>query len=403
MIDRFLLRTPQTAELVKKKEPTFPFEHLVALDVSCRQLQRDIEQLRHAKNELSGTGPVSDAVRAQSQALSEQLKEKERAFAQTEKEFQALYLACPNIPDASVPAGGKQDNVVVAERGVKPHFTFEPQHHLALATKLGWLDFEGAALLSGSQFPLYKGALVRLVYGLAHHMLKHNATHGFELVLPPALVHEQSLVVTGNFPKFADQVYAIPADGLYAIPTAEVPLVNMYSNKILAPEQLPIRVTAWTSCFRREAGGYGATERGLIRVHQFEKVELVALCTPAMAAQEHERMLTCATQLLDFLGLQYRVVLLAAQDCSFASAKTYDLEVWLPGQKIYSEVSSISWCTDFQARRGLIRYKAPKAQLVHTLNGSSLALSRVMVALLETYQQADGSIVFPEHIQKLMW
>jgi len=227
--------------------------------------------------------------------------------------------------------------------------------------------------------------------------------HGFEPVLPSALINEKSLEVSGNFPKFKDQVYATN-DGLYLIPTSEVCLANMYRDHIFTPEDLPIRMTAWTSCFRREAGGYGANERGLIRIHQFEKVELVTLCEPEKSAQELERMLACAEDILQKLGLHYRVSLLAAQDTSFQSAKTYDIEVWLPGQKEYYEVSSVSNCTDFQARRGMIRYKKSsdkKTILVHTLNGSSLALPRLMVALMETYQQPDGSIKLPDVLKQI--
>jgi seryl-tRNA synthetase len=210
-------------------------------------------------------------------------------------------------------------------------------------------------------------------------------------------------VVASNFPKFKDQVYAVPADNLYLTPTSEVNLSNIYRDTILPLEKLPIRMTAWTSCFRREAGGYGAQERGLIRIHQFEKVELYSLCAPEDSFNEQDKMLACAESILQKLGLHYRVSLLAGQDCSFASAKTYDLEVWLPGQKAYYEVSSISNCTDFQARRGHIRYKKShdgKPTLVHTLNGSSLALSRLMVAIMEVYQQADGSIAIPEVLKK---
>jgi seryl-tRNA synthetase len=241
------------------------------------------------------------------------------------------------------------------------------------------------------------------MYALTMMMLKNNIKHGFEPVLPPYLVNEQSLIVSSNLPKFQDQIYSIPEDKLYLTPTAEVNLANMYRDKILAATELPIRMTAWTSCFRREAGGYGANERGLIRIHQFEKVELFSICEPDHANKEQERMLACAEDILQQLGLHYRVSLLAAQDCSFASAKTYDLEVWLPGQGTYYEVSSISNCTDFQARRGLIRYKRSadsKSELVATLNGSSLALSRLFVALLEVYQNPDGSVHIPEVLKK---
>lgn len=298
-----------------------------------------------------------------------------------------------------MPVGGKESNKVVSEVGKKPTFAFELKNHVELGASLGWFDFEDAARMTGSQFVVYKEPAVRLMYALTMFMMKNNIKHGYQPILPPYLVNEKSLVVASNFPKFKDQVYAVPADNLFLIPTAEVNLANMYRDQILSASQLPLSMTAWTSCFRREAGGYGAHERGLIRIHQFEKVELFTICDPENSAQELDRMVACAESILKALGLTYRVSLLATQDCSFPSAKTYDIEVWMPGQKAYYEVSSCSNCTDFQARRGAIRYRPSsisKPSLVHTLNGSSLALPRLMVALMETYQQADGSIHIPD-------
>ncbi len=302
-----------------------------------------------------------------------------------------------------VPEGNKESNLIVKEWGKKSEFNFPIKDHIDLGQRLGWLDFEMAAKTSGSNFAFYRGDAVRLMYALTMFMLKNNMAHGFELVLPPFLVTEQSLIVTGNFPKFRDQVYEIHEDNLFLTPTAEVNLANMYRGKILDANQLPIRVTSWTSCFRREAGAYGAAERGLIRIHQFEKVELFTICEPEQALQELDLMIACAESILQKLGLHYRISLLAAQDCSFPSAKTYDIEVWMPARKEYYEVSSCSNCTDFQARRGLIRYKKEgdsKTRLAHTLNGSSLALPRLMVAIMETYQQEDGSIAIPEFLKK---
>jgi len=221
--------------------------------------------------------------------------------------------------------------------------------------------------------------------------------------LPSALLNAKSLEVASNFPKFKEQVYALPEDGLYLTPTSEVNLANLYRDKILMADELPIRMTSWTSCFRREAGTYGAHERGLIRIHQFEKVELYSICEPKDSQAEQDRMVACAEDILQQLGLHYRISLLAMQDCSFPSAKTYDIEVWLPGQNAYYEVSSVSNCTDFQARRGLIRFKKSvdqKTQLTHTLNGSSLALPRLMVAIMEVFQQPDGSVQIPEVLKK---
>lgn len=407
MIDLNILREKpeKIIDLIKRKEPSFEIERLYQLDLELRKLRKEVEDLRSKKNELANLGKagVSPELRGQSIELGKELKEKEAALEKVEINFKTLYLNCPNIPDETIPAGGKESNKVIKTVGEKLEYNFPVRNHVEIATALGWLDFDAAARMTGSNFALYKNDAVRMMYSLTMLMLKNNIKHGYMPVLPPYLVNEQSLIVSSNFPKFKDQVYEVTEDKLYLTPTAEVNLCNMYRDKILNAQELPIRMTAWTSCFRREAGSYGATERGLIRIHQFEKVELVTLCKPQDAPQEQERMLACAEDILQQLGLHYRISLLAAQDCSFASAKTYDIEVWLPGQNAYYEVSSISNCTDFQARRGLIRYKQSsdsKSELVFTLNGSSLALSRLFVALLEVYQNADGSVDIPEVLKK---
>lgn len=407
MIDLGLLREQpeRIISLIKRKEPSFDAQRLYDLDVQLRKLRLEVEDLRKRKNELAqqGKGGVSEELRAQSIEVSKNLKNREIELEAVYQDFKTLYLNCPNIPEESIPLGGKEANKVVKTVGEQKTYNFPVKNHLELATALGWLDFDAATRMAGSNFALYKNDGVRIMYALSMFMLKNNIKHGFEPILPPYLVNEDSLIVTSNFPKFKDQVYAVPEDKLYLTPTAEVNLTNMYRDTIIMATQLPIRMTAWTSCFRREAGSYGSTERGLIRIHQFEKVELVSICEPDQAAGEQERMLACAEDILQQLGLHYRISLLAAQDCSFASAKTYDLEVWLPGQKAYYEVSSISNCTDFQARRGLIRFKRTpesKSELVYTLNGSSLALSRLLVALIEVYQNADGSVTIPEILKK---
>lgn len=407
MIDLALLRSEQhkTIERIHKKDPRFDAARLASLDEQVRQVRREVEDLRRMKNELAAQGKagITDEIRAQSIEVGKKLKEREATLREIEPEFKKLYLSCPNIPNNDLPVGDKQANKVVKEVGEKPSFDFAVKNHVDLGTALGWFDFERAAAMSGSNFALYKGDAAKLMYALTMFMLKNNADHGFEMIIPPYLVNEKSLTVASNFPKFRDQVYAVPEDELYLSPTAEVNLTNMYRNHIFAAEQLPARMTAWTSCFRREAGGYGAQERGLIRIHQFEKVELYSVCKPENAEQELERMVACAENILQQLGLHYRISLLATQDCSFPSAKTFDIEVWLPGQGEYYEVSSCSNCTDFQARRGMIRYRKAtdeKTHLVSTLNGSSLALPRLMVALMETYQQADGSIKLPSVLQK---
>ena len=407
MIDLSLLREQpeRIISLIKRKDPSYNAQRLYDLDAQLRTLRIAVEDLRRRKNELAaqGKGGFTEQLRADSIEVSKTLKQKEAELEQLESEFKTLYLNCPNIPDESIPLGGKESNKVVKTVGSQQTNSFPVKNHLEIAMALGWLDFEAATRMTGSNIALYKNDGVKIMYALTMFMLKNNIKHGFDPILPPYLVNEQSLVVASNFPKFKDQVYAVPEDKLYLTPTAEVNLTNMYRDTILRATELPIRMTAWTPCFRREAGGYGANERGLIRMHQFEKVEVVSICEPDQANKEQERMLACAEDILQQLGLHYRISLLAAQDCSFASAKTFDIEVWLPGQKAYYEVSSISNCTDFQARRGLIRFKRAadsKSELVATLNGSSLALSRLLVAILEVFQNPDGSVTIPDVLKK---
>jgi seryl-tRNA synthetase len=407
MIDLTLLREnpERIIAALSKKDPQYDIAQLISLDKDLRIVKNDVETLRCSKNELAkqGRSGITPELREQSIAINKQLKEKECALEKLEHEFNEHYLACPNILLDEVPAGNKEENVEVRLFGEKPTFLFTPKNHLDLGEKLGWLDFETSAKIAGASLALYKGEGVSLLFSLAMFMLKHNRKHGFNFVLPSLFVNEKSLETTGNFPKFKDQVFAVPSDDLFLTPTSEVNLTNMYRDHIFAAAELPLRMTAFTSCFRREGGAYGSSERGLIRMRQFEKVEIVSMCNPEDSEQEQQRMLACAEGILQALGLHYRVVLLAGQDASWASAKTYDLEVWCPGQGEYKEVSSISNCTDFQARRGMIRFKDKpdsKTQLVHTLNGSSLALPRLMVALMETYQQPDGTIIIPELLKK---
>lgn len=407
MIDLGRLREhpKEVVALIKKKEPSFDAQALVDLDAQLRSLRSEVESLRAEKNELArqAKGGVTPELREQSIKIGKDLKEKEAQLETVSADFKDLYLSCPNLPFDDVPPGNKEDNKVVKKFGEKPSFDFPVRNHVELGEELRWFDFNAAATMTGSNFALYKGDAVKCIYALTMLMLKNNMKHGFEPVIPPYMGNEKTLEISGNFPKFRDQVYAMPEDELYMSPTSEVNLASMYRDHIFEAKQLPIRMTSWTSCFRREAGGYGATERGLIRIHQFEKVELYTISRPEQSADEQDRMLACAEDILQQLGLHYRVSLLAAQDCSFQSAKTYDIEVWLPGQKAYYEVSSVSNCTDFQARRGLMRFKETvdsKTELVHTLNGSSLALPRLMVALMETYQQKDGSIALPSVLKK---
>ena len=368
-------------------------------------MRQEVEELRKEKNELARAGQkgITPELREQSITIGKRLKIKEDELGEVEQKFYHHYLFAPNLPEADIPVGGKLENKVVKTVGSKPSFAFPIKNHVELGEKLGWFDFDRAAIITGSNFALYKKESVDLLYALTMLMLKNNREFGFDPIIPSVLINEKSLETASNFPRFKDEMYAITADNLYLTPTAEVNLANLYRDAILSQDQLPIRMTAWTSCFRREAGTYGATERGLIRIHQFEKVELYSLTEPEHSNEELDRMVACAESILQKLGLHYRISLLAGQDCSFASAKTYDIEVWLPGQNAYYEVSSASNCTDFQSRRGMIRYKKAgehKTRLVHTLNASSLALPRLMVALMEVYQQEDGSIALPDILKK---
>lgn len=384
---------------LKRKDPAFDGNDLLNLSKQVRASRIEIDDLRKKRNDLAAAAKsgLTENMRQESVALGQLIKQKEQALLVCEEQFNALYLSAPNIPYDDIPDGGKEANKVVKEVGQKPVFTFEPANHVVLGERLDWFDFKKAAKMTGANFAFYKKDAVKLIYALGMFMLKNNIKHGYEPVLPPHMINEEALVVSGNFPKFKDQVYAVPADNLFLTPTSEVNIANMYRDHIFELEELPLRMTAFTSCFRREAGTYGSAERGLIRIHQFEKVELYTICQPEHSAQELDRMIACAEHILQALGLHYRISLLAAQDCSFQSAKTYDIEVWLPGQKQYYEVSSASNCDDFQARRGLMRYKKNgKNCLVHTLNASSLALPRLIVALMEVYQQEDGSIALPD-------
>jgi len=307
----------------------------------------------------------------------------------------------PNLPHDGCPVGhSAEDNPEVRVWGAKPSFSFAPKDHVTLGTELGILDFESAAKITGSAFVVYRGAGARLERALINFLLDvHTRDHGYMEVLPPYLIHAESLVGTGQLPKFADQVYACPEDGLYLAPTAEVPVTNLHREEIVRADQLPINYVAYTPCFRREAGAAGVGTRGLIRMHQFDKVELVKITTPEGSMEALEDLTGHAENILQLLGLHYRVIELCTGDLGFGSARTYDIEVWAPGQNSYLEVSSCSCFGDYQARRMNLRFKdaaSGKNRFAHTLNGSGTALARLYVALLETCQQEDGSLLLPE-------
>jgi seryl-tRNA synthetase len=410
MIDLSLLREhpDHVRALCLKKDPSFPIDQLIQYDRDRRLISAELDTLRAKKNELAkqARGGITPEIIAASKATSDLITTQETLFASVDTSFMDLYLRCANLLDESVPVGNKESNKVIKTVGTLPAFSFTPKNHVELGKLNDWFDFEAGVAMTGAGFPFYKTNAARVMYALTMYMLENNARYGYMPMIPPYLVNEKALTCASNFPRFKDQVYAVSEDNLYLTPTAEVNLTNLYRDAILSNEELPIRMTAWTSCFRREAGGYGATERGLIRIHQFEKCELYAIVRPEESMNELDRMVACAESILQGLGLHYQISLLAAQDASFASAKTFDIEVWLPGQNEYKEVSSCSNCTDFQARRAQIRYRkaaGDKPELVHTLNASSLAIPRLMVALMETYQQPDGSIELPAVLKKYMF
>ena len=321
-----------------------------------------------------------------------------------EEKLENIASCVPNITDDDVPFGADEDGNVCVKTVLEPtKFGFAPKEHYELGESLGWLDFERGVKLSGSRFCVLKGMGARLSRALVNYMIDFNNARGFELVNVPFLVSSNTLYGTGQLPKFEEDLYKVRDEDLYLIPTSEVPVTNLYNDEILPVESLPIKMTCYSACFRKEAGSAGRDTRGMIRQHQFEKVELVAITTPEQSAQMLDEMVACASDLLTSLGLPHRHMLLCSGDLGFSAAKTIDLEVWLPGQNKYREISSVSNTRDFQARRAKIRYKdGKKNALVNTLNGSSLAVGRTLIAIMENYQKADGSIEIPEVLKRYM-
>jgi seryl-tRNA synthetase len=383
-------------------------DEVLACDEARRQAETEKQRLQSERNRLSKeigqrrkTGDDTTATEAQVKGFAAELAEWEAAADRADARQRELLLGIPNLPHDACPAGaGAEDNPEVRVWGEKPAFAFAPKDHVTLGTTLGILDFESATKITGSAFVVYRGAGARLERALINFLLDvHTRDHGYTEVLPPFLVHADSLIGTTQLPKFADQVYTCPEDGLYLAPTAEVPVTNLHREEILRADRLPIRYAAYTPCFRREAGAAGVGTRGLIRMHQFDKVELVQITTPETSMEALEDLTSHAENILQQLGLHYRVIELCTGDLGFGSAKTYDIEVWAPGQNGYLEVSSCSCFGDYQARRMNLRYKDPesgKNRFAHTLNGSGTALARLYVALLESFQQEDGSILLPE-------
>jgi len=390
------------------------WDAFVALDRERREALANIERLKEKKNRLSGeigkikkSGGDAAALMREVEEVSQTIREGEKPLADAEARFEQFMLTLPNLPHPSVTVGRtSDDNKEVRRWGDPPRFDFTPLNHWDIGEQLGILDFTRAAKIAGARFAVYRKAGARLERALINFMLDlHTNEHGYQEMLPPALVNRSALVGTGQLPKFEEDLFHLAPGDYFLIPTAEVPLTNLHRDEMLEREELPIKYVAYTPCFRSEAGSYGKDVRGLIRQHQFNKVEMVKFAEPETSYDELESMVRNAEEVLRRLKLPYRVVELCTGDMGFGAAKTYDLEVWLPGQNNYREISSCSNCEDFQARRANIRYRRDtkgRPLFVHTLNGSGLAVGRTLVAVLENYQQKDGSVIVPEALGPYM-
>jgi seryl-tRNA synthetase len=396
-----------------RRGEAFDPSHVLELDTRRRALISEVQMAKAEQNALSRrigemkrSGEDAEAVMAQVKALEERVPEGEGRLRAVEAELRAALLEVPNVPHPSVPLGkGSEDNVEVRRWGEPPNFPFEPKDHVVIAERLDIIDFKRASKVAGARFALMKGPGAALERALLNFMLDiHTRRHGYTEVLPPFLVNPESLLGTGQLPKFEGDLFKVDGGAFYLVPTAEVPVTNIHRDEVLSERQLPLKYAAYSPCFRREAGSYGAETRGLIRQHQFDKVELVKFTTPESSYEELESLTNDAEEVLRRLEIPFRVVTLCTADLGFAAAKTYDIEVWLPSQKSYREISSCSNFEDFQARRAGIRFKREegKPEFVHTLNGSGLAIGRTVVAILENFQQEDGGVIIPEGLRPYM-
>jgi seryl-tRNA synthetase len=402
------------AEMAKRRNITLDLDGFRELDKVRREQITANEHRKAMRNKASDEiarlkkeKQNADTLIAEMKQVSEQIKQSDERIADLDAKQRELLLTIPNIPHSSVPAGASAaDNLEVRRWGAPPVFDFQPKPHWEVGERAGILDLPAASKIAGARFAVYKGWGARLERALANFFLDvHTREHGYTEILPPFLVNTASLMGAGQLPKFAADLFKIENTDFWLTPTSEVELHNLYRDETLPEEKLPIHVTAWTACFRSEAGAAGKDTRGILRQHQFQKVELFKFTRPETSYDEHEALVHNAETILQKLGLHYRTVLLCAGDMGFASAKTYDIEVWLPSSKEFREISSCSNCEAFQARRAGIRFKPKaggKSDFVHTLNGSGLAVGRTWIAVVENYQQADGSIVVPELLQPYM-
>ena len=416
MLDAKMVRAqPEMIETaLRNRNQIGLLENFLTLDNQRRTLLVEAEEIKRFRNEASQEvgrqmkqGLTSDDLVDRVRQAGQKIKELDQKLNEVESAIENIMLNLPNIPDASVPVGANEEsNRVVRRWGEPRQFEFEPQAHWDIGPDQGILDFERAAKLSGARFTVYKGLGARLERAIINFYLDtHVYQHGYEEIFPPFLVNRECMVGTGQLPKFAEDMFKIEGRELYLVPTAEVPLTNLYREEILEEKNLPRYMAAYTACFRAEAGSHGRDTRGVIRQHQFNKVELVKIVLPDQSFEELETMTQDAEKVLQLMGLPYRVVLLSTGDMGFSSAKTYDLEVWMPSYNDYKEISSCSNCLDFQARRANIRYRPAskeKIRFVHTLNGSGVAVGRTVAAILENYQQEDGSVVIPTVLRPYM-
>jgi seryl-tRNA synthetase len=420
MLDLNLVRDnlPLVEEKLRQRglDPGEVLKNYHEIDAQRRHAITEAETMKARRNRasediarLKKSGQDATAQMSETKELREQIQQREKVAAELEARLRELLSGIPNLPHESVPVGKTaDDNVEVRRWGTPPKFDFTPRPHGELGEQLGILDLERATKLSGARFAVYWDLGAKLERVLASFMLDlHTREHGYTEVLPPYLVNSESLYGTGNLPKFASDLFRVPhgEKDLWLIPTAEVPVTNLYRDEVLEASRLPVSLTAYTPCFRSEAGSYGKDVRGIIRQHQFQKVELVKFAQPDDSYAQLEKLTRDAEVVLQKLGLHYRVVALCTADLGFSSAKTYDIEVWLPGQQLFREISSCSNFESFQARRANIRYRPEgknKSELVHTLNGSALAIGRTWVAIVENFQQADGSVLIPEALRPAM-
>lgn len=416
MLDLKYLRqhTDEIEKRLQTRDGSTSLSRFRELDEKRRSIIQEAEGLKNKRNTVSEEigkfkreGKSADDKVAEMREVSARIKEMDRALKEIQAGLEEILMTLPNIPHESVPMGETdEDNLEVRRVGTPREFSFEPRPHWDIGEYLDILDFRCAAKLSGSRFALYKGAGARLERALINFMLDlHTNEHGYTEILPPFMVNRKTMTGTGQLPKFEDDLFKIDGWDHFLIPTAEVPVTNIFADEIIDGSLLPIYYTAYTPCFRKEAGAAGKDTRGLIRQHQFNKVELVKFTTPESSYEELESLLANAEEVLQKLELPYRVVVLCTGDLGFSSAKTYDIEVWMPQQRVYREISSCSNFEDFQARRAGIRFRrkpGAKAELVHTLNGSGLAVGRSTAAILENYQQEDGSVIIPKVLRPYM-